>query len=590
MAKKAFTLNFDFDFQLLLWQGFSRTWQWVTRDPGADRRREAGVPLAEHRDRLQILARALSGLPLLVRPTTELPGTDGRHLLLPEHAQWFEDPACNLMVLKLLTIVLAEAARTGRFTAPAALDPAGLQWAREILASYPGLAEPLETYESAELWRLKRSAWDPVPEEGLLPALSYRLMPRLQGLSPEVGAPGEEPTSQSIDGSEAEAPVQEEVTRTSINKEEQEQYTLAHSFEKVETLDEYRGTARDLDGSDEMEDQLEAMRELKMTEVIRVDDAVHSVYRAELLMGDSAGDAAEAGTGGLPYDEWDPKKRSYRKDWCRVFVRPFTESRPEWYAEQLAKHGDTVHRLKKVMERALGANEQLRRQKEGPELDLNAIVENQARVHAGQSPLEELYLASRKRKRDLAVLVLLDTSLSTDAYVEQRRVLDVCKETLLVLTEVCAHFKDPLEIAAFHSHTRNQVFYHPLKTFQEPWTHVKPRIGALEPQGYTRIGPALRHATQRLLRQKAKHRVLLLLSDGKPNDYDRYEGRYGIGDIRQAIREAESHGVHVHALAVDKQARDYLPQMLGSQRFSILRHPQELPEALSRFMVKLSCR
>lgn len=590
MAKKAFTVNFDFDLQLMIWQGFSRTWKWVTRDPGQSRRQEAGVALADHRERLQVLARALSGLPLLVRPTGELPGTDGRHLLLPERAEWFEDPGYNLMVLKLLTVILAEAARTGRFGERAGLDPEGLAWAREVLAAYPGLEEPVKAYEAAELWRLKRSAWDPVPEEALLPALSYRLMPRLQGLSPEVGAAGDEKDHQAIDGTEAEAPVQEDVKRTTINKEDQEQYTLQHNFEKVETLDEYRGSARDFDGADDMEDQLEAMRELKMTEVIRVDDAVHSVYRAELLMGDSAGDAAEAGSGGIPYDEWDPKKRAYRKDWCRVFVRPFTERKPEWYSEQLLKHGDTVRRLKKVMERALGASEQVRRQKEGPELDLNAIVENRVRIHAGQSPLDELYLDHKKRKRDLAVLVLLDTSLSTDAYVDNRRVLDVCKETLLVLSEVCAHFKDQLEIAAFSSHTRNQVFYRPLKSFQQSWSHLRPLIGALEPQGYTRIGPALRHATERLLAQKAKHRVLLLLSDGKPNDYDRYEGRYGIGDIRQAIREAEGHGVHIHALAVDKQARDYLPQMLGSQRFSILRHPQDLPEALSQFMVKLAAR
>lgn len=586
MAKKSFTPNFDFDLHLLLWQGFSRTWQWVTRDPAQGRRSEAGVPLAEYRDRLQTLARALSGLPLIVRPTQDLPGTDGRHLLLPEHAAFFEDPAYNLLALKLLTIVLAEVARKGRF---APREPEGLAWARELLAAYPGLAEPLKVYEAAEMARLGRSAWEPVPDEGVLPALSYRLMPRLQALGPEVGTGGEA-ESQAIEGTEAEAPVQENVTRTSINKEEQEQYTLQHNFEKVETLDEYRGTARDLDGSDDMEEQLEAMRELRMTEVIRVDEAVHSVYRAELLMGDSAGDAEAAGSGGIPYDEWDPKKRTYRKDWCRVFVRPATERDGDWYAEQLARHGDTVRRLKKLMERALGANEQVRRQKEGPELDLDAIVENRTRLHAGQSPLEELYLDSRKRKRDLAVLVLLDTSLSTDAHVEGRRVLDVCKETLLVLTEVSAHFKDQLEIAAFDSHTRNQVFYRPLKTFAEPWAHVKSLIGALEPQGYTRIGPALRHATGRLLKQRAKHRVLLLLSDGKPNDYDRYEGRYGIGDIRQAIREAEARGVHVHALAVDKQARDYLPQMLGSHRFSILRHPQELPDALSKFMIKLSTR
>ena len=183
--------------------------------------------------------------------------------------------------------------------------------------------------------------------------------------------------------------------------------------------------------------------------------------------------------------------------------------------------------------------------------------------------------------------MLVDLSLSTDAHVEGLRVLDVSKDALLVMAEVFGHFGDRVEVAGFFSHTRNQVHYQTLKRFEEPWGPLKAAIGGLAPRGYTRIGPALRHATRQLLRADAKHRVLLVLSDGKPSDYDRYEGRHGIGDIRQAIREAESRGVHVHALAIDKQARDYLPQMLGRQRFAILKHAGDLPDVLGTFFMTL---
>ena len=88
--------------------------------------------------------------------------------------------------------------------------------------------------------------------------------------------------------------------------------------------------------------------------------------------------------------------------------------------------------------------------------------------------------------------------------------------------------------------------------------------------------------------QRAARKVLLLLSDGKPIDYDRYEGRYGIADIRQAIREANHSRIHTFALAIDVQARLYLPQMFGSGSFRILPHPTHLVRGLSEVYGQLS--
>ncbi|EWS64957.1 Nitric oxide reductase activation protein [Hydrogenophaga sp. T4] len=64
------------------------------------------------------------------------------------------------------------------------------------------------------------------------------------------------------------------------------------------------------------------------------------------------------------------------------------------------------------------------------------------------------------------------------------------------------------------------------------------------------------------MREGVTHRLLLLLSDGKPNDCDVYEGRYGIEDTRQAVTEARLHGISPFCLAVDRQAASYLPPCL----------------------------
>ncbi len=102
----------------------------------------------------------------------------------------------------------------------------------------------------------------------------------------------------------------------------------------------------------------------------------------------------------------------------------------------------------------------------------------------------------------------------------------------------------------------------------------------VSPRGYTRIGPALRHAAIGLSRRPAHDRLLFLLTDGKPTDYDRYEGRHGLADVRQAVREADRLGVRVHAITVDRAARDELPAMVGPGRFHLIRTAADLPMAL----------
>jgi len=112
-------------------------------------------------------------------------------------------------------------------------------------------------------------------------------------------------------------------------------------------------------------------------------------------------------------------------------------------------------------------------------------------------------------------------------------------------------------------------------------------LASVEPTGYTRIGPAIRHGIHLLQQQKATQRLLLLISDGKPTDYDRYEGRYGIADVRQAIREAGQVRIHTYALAVDVQAKLYLPEMFGAGHYQILPHPSYLVHSLAQLYTRL---
>jgi nitric oxide reductase NorD protein len=254
----------------------------------------------------------------------------------------------------------------------------------------------------------------------------------------------------------------------------------------------------------------------------------------------------------------------------------------------LNQHARTVRDVRQAMDHLRYLRRLKNRQSDGAEVDLDAVVDRYATVWSGHTPDERLYLSRRPHVRDLVTLILVDMSFSTDAWIEGHRVLDIIKASMLVLGEVLGEWQDRVGIAGFYSHTRHDCRFLLVKRFDDPWQRCKVTLASLEPTGYTRIGPALRHGIQLLQHERAAKKLLLLISDGKPTDYDRYEGRYGIADVRQAIREATRARIHAYALAVDVQAKMYLPQMFGTGNFHILPHPAHLVRGLTDLYRRLS--
>ena len=121
----------------------------------------------------------------------------------------------------------------------------------------------------------------------------------------------------------------------------------------------------------------------------------------------------------------------------------------------------------------------------------------------------------------------------------------------------------------------------------EDWNKAKYKIGAIEPQGYTRIGAALRHSGAMLDKRSTKNKWVILISDGKPNDFDKYEGKYGINDVRQALRELHERQIKSYALAIEKEAKYYLPQMFGQGNHQILTTPRELLQSMVKLYEKI---
>jgi len=78
-----------------------------------------------------------------------------------------------------------------------------------------------------------------------------------------------------------------------------------------------------------------------------------------------------------------------------------------------------------------------------------------------------------------------------------------------------------------------------------------------------------------------RQRLLLILTDGKPNDLDVYEGRYGLEDTRQAVQEARAAGLTPLCITIDEAAHDYLPMLFGQNGYVLVHRPQDLVHRLA---------
>jgi nitric oxide reductase NorD protein len=160
--------------------------------------------------------------------------------------------------------------------------------------------------------------------------------------------------------------------------------------------------------------------------------------------------------------------------------------------------------------------------------------------------------------------------------------------TLLLASEALDELGDPYAVLAFSSSGRHDVQVDAVKTFADHDAGaVRRRISALASARNTRLGAAVRHATAVLNAQTAERRLLLLLSDGQPNDIFGYQGSYAVGDSRRAVLEARASGVHPFCLTVDREEQEYLPHLFGANGYRVLRDPGQLPAVLLQVVTQL---
>ena len=318
------------------------------------------------------------------------------------------------------------------------------------------------------------------------------------------------------------------------------------------------------------------------------------------MSSESLEQALEPDESAFEYDEWDRDLSDTRVGWCRVVEKRVRRGERSFVELTRSRYRGVISSIRHQFQ--LMKPESTRRvlnELDGDDYDLNALVDYVLDRRADGQQSERVYTKRLRRERDVAVSFLLDQSSSTARTIGRhplqpythpgRRIIEIEKEGLVLMSEALEAVGDPYSIYGFTSEGRRNVKFYVVKDFGERYTEeVEERIGGISYQNNTRLGAAVRHAAARLRRQEARTRLLIVLSDGRPYDHDYGDARYAREDTREALREARLSGITPFCITIDRDSEAELRDLYGEVGYTIIDDVLTLPERMPAIYRRLT--
>ncbi|MEQ1672253.1 MAG: VWA domain-containing protein, partial [Hyphomicrobium sp.] len=361
---------------------------------------------------------------------------------------------------------------------------------------------------------------------------------------------------------------------------------VLYKFESILSWAEFLNVNRRVD-DDDQESAKKASDDLNEINLARVPQKARARLRMHLDLSPADCDFEHI-AGKHLYPEWDHRTKRYLPDYCRVLAGPAEPISEPLPSMTDAKTRRRISRVRRQFEALRPKRVHLTRQIDGDDIDIEAAVEARIDLAATGEHSDRIYRASRNEERDLAVSILLDASRSTESVIGGRPVIDIAREALVALAWGLHACGDETAIHAFSSLRRDRVFIQSCKDFSEPMDQqVEAKIAGLMPGHYTRLGAAIRHVSNGLTKRPRQRRLLLVLTDGKPNDLDHYEGRHGVEDTHMAVREARRQGQSVFGITIDSKSQFTFARIFGASGFVVVPDPEKLTAVLPQLYAHL---
>ena len=602
----------------------------------------ARVPLSQVGGRLAVLFRGLGGDPAVeIKPVAEETshhrlsllrrlGTwretsprasfDGATLRLPESLAAFPDPRANAaLYLWLAAAAVALKDQTPSDTDdPLQADLAAIDLAQAMtkvaLQIAPGyrklhadLAEatllfrrprslpPVEAAVEARIRAALGQKVDlpPLPAKaprGYRPFRPVALWPDLRPLS-RSETTGVEARATEGPPEESEEKTARKARRRKADQVDRTDSFILHKFEAILSMTEFLNLNRRVEDDDE-DTAKKAADDQEEIGLAQVSKAPATRLKLHLDLAPEDVDREQI-SGSFTYPEWDVRSASYLPSHARVLHSraEASDATPPFRADPRA--AARIRAVRRQFEALRPSLVSMPGFPDGDVLDTERAVRARVDFLSTGEGTDRVWRQTRPERRDLAVSILLDVSRSTESAIpghghDGRSVIDIEREALAALSWGLDACGDSFAIHAFSSLKRDRVFVQEVKGFAQPMSdEVEHRISALKPGHYTRLGAAIRHTSQLLTKEARKRRLLLVITDGKPNDLDHYEGRHGIEDSRMAVLEARRAGHSVFGITVDRDGKSWFPRLFGQGAFALIPNPEKLTQALPQIYRQL---
>lgn len=292
------------------------------------------------------------------------------------------------------------------------------------------------------------------------------------------------------------------------------------------------------------------------------------------------------------YQEWDYQIQLHRPDWVTVYERMQPKGMLEDIQAIIDEYRPVAHRIKQIIDLLTPEGVQrVRNMEDGDEVDINAAIDAMIAIRMGEQPNTRITMRNVLKNRDLSVVILLDLSESTNEPMNgsDKTVLQLTREAATLVSTAIEGIGDPFAIHGFASDGRHDVQYYRFKDFNQHFDDdVKSRLAGMKGGLSTRMGAALRHAGQHLLKQQEKRKLILLVTDGEPADIDERDPQHLRHDAKKAVEELYGTGVLTYCLTLDPLADTYVKRIFGENNFTIIDNVDRLPEKLPTLFASLT--
>jgi len=293
------------------------------------------------------------------------------------------------------------------------------------------------------------------------------------------------------------------------------------------------------------------------------------------------------------YPEWDRSHGVERPEWTtvrEVLARP---GDPRVVEEALERADVLRNRIRRLVRGVrVGRTIRLKRQLDGHDLDVDAMLEAGIALRMRQEPDPRVFRTTSSKHRDLAVLLLLDISASTrDRLASGVSVLEVERLAVAVLAEAMSALGDPFSMLAFASNGRDDVEMTTVKAFNEPYDRAcVGRLAALSSGLSTRVGTALRHAGEVISHARSFRKLVIVLTDGEPSDIDVADPLDLVEDARRAAVGLRARGIDGFGVVLGSNAMNFANRIFGRGNTMLVPRVEDLPSRLSELYFRLARR